>query len=71
MPVFDAACAGQQIGVVQLAAGQRVRQRRDHVFLAGQFRKSLRAPLAGENLIAHARIIAGFGIRRKRMGGEP
>ena len=55
-----AARAGQQVGVMQLAAGQRVRQRRDHVFLSGQFRERLRPPLAGENLVAHARIIAAF-----------
>ncbi len=56
----DAARAGQKVGVVQLAARQRVRQRRDHVFLPGQFRERLRPPLAGENLVTHAQIIAGF-----------
>ena len=49
----DAARAGEQIGMVQAAALQRIGQRPHHVILPYQVGKFLRPPFAGERLIAH------------------
>ena len=49
----DAARAGQQIGVVQAALGERVGQRRDDVLLADELGERARPPFAGEDLVAH------------------
>ena len=50
-----AAGAGEQEGVVDAAAVERVRQRAHHVLLPDQLGEAFRAPLAGENLVAHGR----------------
>ena len=49
----DAARSGEQVRVVQPAAGQRVGERGDDVLLPDELGERLRPPLAGENLIAH------------------
>ncbi len=48
-----AAGAGEQKCVVHTPTVERVTERADHVFLAYEFGKTLRAPLAGENKIRH------------------
>ena len=53
----DAARAGEQVGVVQPTAGQRVSQRLDHVFLPDKGFERTRTPFAGQNLIGHAAIL--------------
>ncbi|SBV35169.1 hypothetical protein STPYR_10099 [uncultured Stenotrophomonas sp.] len=49
----NAAGAGEQEGVVDAAAVQRVAQRADHVFLAHQLGETLGPPLAGEDEVGH------------------
>ncbi len=48
-----AAGAGEQERVVHAATVERIAERADHVFLANEFGKTLRAPLTGENEIGH------------------
>ncbi len=48
-----AARSGEQIGMVQPAALERVGQRAHDMLLAREFGKRFRSPLAGEGLIAH------------------
>ncbi len=45
--------AGEQERVMHAPTVERVTERADHVFLAYEFGKTLRAPLAGENKIRH------------------
>ena len=49
----DAARTREEVGVVQAALLERVDQRLDHVLLADQFGEAARAPLAGQDLVAH------------------
>ena len=49
----DAAGSGEQEGMMDTTAVQRMRQRANHVFLADQFGKLARAPFASEYLIGH------------------
>ncbi len=49
----DTARAGEKVRVMQAAALDRIGQRLYDVLLAGKLAKTLRTPLAGENLIAH------------------
>ena len=51
----DAARAGEQEGVVDAARVERVGERAAHVVLADEFVEAARAPLAGEDEIAHGR----------------
>ena len=55
----DPAGAGEQIGVVQAAGGQRVGQGTHHVLLADEGLEAARAPLAGKYLIGHGGILSG------------
>lgn len=48
-----AAGAGEQERVMHAPTVERVTERADHVFLAYEFGKTLRAPLAGKNEIRH------------------
>ena len=54
----DAARAGEQIGMMQAAAVERVRERTHDVLLADERREILRPPFACENLIGHAEIVS-------------
>ena len=62
----DAARAGEQVGVMQAVARERIGQRRDHVLLPDELAERLRPPLAGEYLVAHP----GPGVRRRASQGE-
>ena len=53
----DAARAGEQVGVVQAAARQRVGERRDDVLLPDQLAERAGPPLAGEDLVAHRKSV--------------
>ena len=55
----DAARAGEQVRVVQAAAGQRVAQRTHHVFLSDHLAEMARPVLARENHRPHAPILRG------------
>ncbi len=54
----DAAGSGEQIGVVQTPAVQRVRERAHHVLLSDERSEILRSPFACENLIGHREIVS-------------
>ncbi len=55
-----AARAGEQVGVVQAALRERIRQGLNHVLLAHQLFKTVGAVLAGEDLVAHPVILSSL-----------
>src|SRR6202012_3040768 len=54
----DAAGAGKQIGMMQTATVERVRERAHHVLLSDERSEILRPPFACENLIGHPEIVS-------------
>ncbi len=54
----DAARAREQVGVMQAAAVECVRERTNDVLLADERREGFRPPFACENLIGHAEIVS-------------
>ncbi|CAB3758216.1 hypothetical protein LMG29542_03263 [Paraburkholderia humisilvae] len=66
----DAACSGEQIGVMQAAAVERMRERAHDVLLSDERREIFRPPLACENLIGHREIVSATHRRTGRSAGR-
>ena len=67
----DAARPGKQIGVMQTAAVERVRERAHNVLLSDERSEILRPPFACENLIGHPEIVSVTMARKTDSGRRP
>ncbi len=66
----DAARAGEQVRMVEPAAGERVGQGRDNMLLSRELCECLRPPLAGENLVGHQRTDGQDSRSVTKMSGN-
>ena len=67
----DAARACKQVGMVQAAGGQRMRERAHDVLLANQCVEVLGAVFAGEDLIGHGAILPQMGATADNRMAPP